>query len=104
MMTKREIAELGKEFDENYYNKYNLRTEVQYVYRGQVKTRIEYRTTEEGKRIRDLLSIPMFICPECGEKFGYIDLEIWPNDSVEDIANDCIPCSSCYEDDMGEDL
>lgn len=104
MMTKREIAELGKDFDENYYKKYHVRTEVPYVYRGVVKTRIEYHYTEEGRRIRDLLGQPMFICPICGNKVSYIDLEAWTSDSVDDLINDCVPCSLCYEDEMGEDL
>lgn len=46
----------------------------------------------------------IFECPECGELFAICDLEIWSTDSDEDIENDLVCCSFCYEKQMGDDL
>ena len=46
----------------------------------------------------------VFICPDCGEKKAFIDLEIWSSDTAEDIANNTILCAECYENEMGDDL
>ena len=103
-MKKSELAKIGMEFFENYYTKYKLSKEVQYIYRGQVKTRREYYLTEEGKRINELLKVPAFTCPHCGRLVSFNQLECWTADSIEDFENDEVTCSSCYEDEMGEDL
>ena len=103
-MTKNELAMMGIEFKENYYTKYNLPVEVQYKYRGEIRTRTEYRWTEEARRIHSLLDIPAFTCPCCGQLVSFNELEFWRGDSLDDLLNDEIPCSECYEDEMGEDL
>lgn len=46
----------------------------------------------------------VFICPECGKKKAFIDLEVWANDTAEDIFNNIILCSECYENQMEDDL
>ena len=46
----------------------------------------------------------VFVCPDCGEKKAFIDLEIWGEDTVEDILNGIILCAECYENQMGDDL
>lgn len=46
----------------------------------------------------------VFICPECGEKKAFIDLEVWASDTAEDIFNNIILCSECYENQMEDDL
>ena len=46
----------------------------------------------------------VFACPKCGEKKAFIDLEVWINDTVENIVNGNVPCSACYENEMGDDL
>ena len=52
--------------------------------------------TEEGRKIQDMLYTPMFICAE---------LESWlGDDNIEEFMNDEVPCSLCYEEEMGEDL
>ena len=104
-MTKIEIAQMGMEFKNNYYTKYDLPVEVQYKYRGEIRTRIEYHWTEEAHRIHDTLAAhKVFKCPECGEMVSFNDLEVWTGDSLEALLDDEIACSLCYEDIMGEDL
>lgn len=104
-MTKMEMALLGKEFDKNYYSKYHMKVTVTYKYRGEIKTRVESRMTEEGEKLMDILSgKKIFTCPYCHEKKSYGELEIWDEDTAEQIARDEIGCSECYEDAMGEDL
>lgn len=46
----------------------------------------------------------VFICPECGEKKAFIELEIWPSDTAEDVCNNVILCSKCYADQMEDYL
>ena len=103
-MTKLEMARLGKEYRNNYYRKYLIKKEVQYKYRGQIKTRIKHEETEESRKIREMLNVPMFTCPCCGKLVSFNRLEQWLVDTPEEIANDECPCSICYEDEMGEDL
>jgi formylglycine-generating enzyme required for sulfatase activity len=103
-MKKIEMIRMGMEFTANYYKKYNLPVEVQYKYRGEIKTRTEYHWTEEAKRIHAMLEEPMFICPCCKEVVSFNDLESWLGDSEEDFLNDKVSCSMCYEDYMGDDL
>lgn len=104
-MTKMEMAMLGKEFDENYYSKYHVEVLETYKYRGEIKTRKTFKFTDEGEKILDILyGEKLFRCPRCGEMKSYGELEIWDEDTVEDIVADQFPCCSCYEHDMGEDL
>lgn len=104
-MTKLEMINMGIEFHANYYKKYNLPVEKQYKYRGEIKTRTEFKMTEEGRKIMNLLYTPMFTCPCCGNKVGFAELESWlADDSIEEFMADEVPCSICYEDEMGEDL
>ena len=103
-MTKNELAMIGIDFHENYYTKYHLPVEVQYKYRGEIRTRIEYHWTEEARRIRSLLNTPAFTCPCCERLVSFNDLEFWSGDSLESLLNDEITCAECYEDEMGEDL
>ena len=104
-MTKLEIATIGKEFHDNYYSKYHRLITKVYKYRGQFKAHEELEMTEEGKAIMmgEALNAKVFICPCCGEMVSFHDLEYW-GEPAEDIANDEISCSQCYEDEMGEDL
>jgi hypothetical protein len=104
-MTKLEMVNLGIEFHTNYYKKYMLSFEKQYKYRGEIRTRKEFRMTEEGRSISEMLHTPMFTCPCCGQVVGFNDLEVWlGDDDIEEFMNDEIPCSLCYEDEMGDDL
>ena len=103
-MTKREMVEMGIEFTNNYYGKYHVEVVKQYTYRGEIKTRTELVMTEEGEKIMDTLSTPMFKCPGCGEMVSFNELESWLADDEEDFMNDKVECACCYEDAMGEDL
>lgn len=89
-MTKMEIAKMGKEFDENFWTKY---------------VDEKGKMTEEGIKIADILNNEkVFKCPHCGEMCSYGDLNVWDEDTIEDIVNDGIGCVHCYEEEMGEDL
>ena len=102
--TKLEIARIGRNYSEQYWKAFREEFEVQYKYRGEIRTRIESRPTEKARAIRDLLdSNPIFKCPCCGEMMTYNDLEYWLG-SAADAAADEVLCSGCYEDGMGEDL
>ncbi len=103
-MTKREMVQMGMEFKRNYYGKYHVEVEKTYKYRGEVKTCTELVLTEEGKKIMEELETPMFICPNCGEKVSFNELEIWGEETEEELMNNKVVCSVCYEEEMGEDL
>ena len=104
-MTKREMVQMGIEFTNNYYGKYHVEVVKQYKYRGEIKTRTELVMTEEGRKIMDTLSTPMFKCPCCGEMVSFNELESWlADDDEEAFMNDEVECACCYEDEMGEDL
>ena len=104
-MTKLEMVKMGLEFNKNYYKKYMLRTEKQYKYRGVIKTRPEFKMTDEGRKISNMLNTPMFKCPCCGKTVGFNRLECWlAEGDINAFMNDEVECSMCYEDDMGEDL
>ncbi len=102
--TKIEIARIGHNYSKNYYKAFTEEYEVTYKYRGEIRTRTEFRSTEKGKAIRNLLDNNLiFKCPCCGEMMAYTDLEYWLG-SAENAAADEVLCSECYEDGMGEDL
>lgn len=71
-----------------------------------------FKIAQIGKRTASELQIynplltkeKVFICPECGEKKAFIDLEIWSSDTAEDISNNLILCSKCYADQMEDYL
>ena len=103
-MVKRTIAILGKEFEDNYYSKFHTKVTETYKYRGEIKTRETLKMTEQGERIMKALEdAKIFKCPCCGEKKSFLDLETWEDD-IEDIINDKVICSSCYEDAMEDNL
>ena len=103
-MTTLEIATIGKEFDDNYYTKYHHYVTKTYKYCGEIRTRKDFVMTEEGEAILmgDALNAKVFVCPYCGEKVSFNDLEYW-GESIEEIVNNKISCSECYENEMGED-
>lgn len=104
-MTIREIAMLGKDFHDNYYTKYHHYVEKTYKYRGENKVCKTLEMTKEGCSIMmgKALNTKVFICPSCGEKISFNELEYWGEDIKEVIANK-IPCSLCYEEEMGDNL
>ena len=104
-MTKKEIAIIGKEFNENYYNKYHEKVIKVYKYCGEVRQREVLELTKEGVAIMngEALNSKVFCCPCCHKKVSYNELEDWLGD-IEEIANDKVMCSLCYEEEMGEDL
>ena len=104
-MTKLEIAMIGKEFYDNYYTKYHEKVFKTYKYKGKIKTRQEMKITEEGRAILmgEALNTEVFTCPCCGRKVTFHELEYWGED-IEELVNDEITCSECYEEEMGEDL
>lgn len=104
-MTIKEIAMLGKDFHDNYYSKYHHYVVTTYKYRGKIKTLKTLELTDEGRKIMmgEALNAKVFTCPYCGEKVSFQDLEYWGEEIEKVIANE-IPCSMCYEDEMGEDL
>lgn len=102
-MTKLEMAKLGREFHDNYYKKYDLPVMVEYKYGGKMRTRKEYRMTEEGKKINEILKTPMFRCPICKKLVSFNELEVW-DQSPKTIAHNEVECSMCYESYMGDDL
>lgn len=63
-----------------------------------------YRALTWGDRIPPCSEEKVFKCPECGEMCSIWDLEIWSCDTDEDILNDKVCCSCCYEISMGDDL
>jgi hypothetical protein len=107
-MTKQIIAKLAIEFynsnflhQEKYYEKYQ---KIQFV-RGQMRTVESYRFTKEGKKIFDILCHEkVFTCPYCKEKKSANDLQIWQDNTIQDLILDTVPCSECYEEEMGDDL
>ena len=105
-MTVFEIATIGKEFTDNYYNKYHQYIIKTYKYRGEIRTRKISEMTKEGEALLmgETLNTPAFTCPWCHKKVSFNDLEVWDEDTVEDIANNKVPCAECYEEEMGEDL
>lgn len=104
-MTKLEMVQMGREFNRNCFSaKYNDEKITTYKYRGEIKTRVTHEWNAEALRIVNLLSEPMFICPECGKHVSFNALEAWLGDTDEDFLEDRVPCSLCYEEDMGEDL
>lgn len=108
-MTKRTIAKLAIEFyNNNYYNqeKYYEKYQAVHFVRGQMRTVESYRFTKEGKKIFDILChAKVFTCPYCKEKKSANDLEIWQdNNTIQDLVLDTVPCSECYEEEMGYDL
>jgi hypothetical protein len=104
-MTRQEIAELALDYTNNYFTKYlNTYTEV-YKYRGKTLERKRSKLSEEGKKVGALLeSQKIFTCSDCGEQVSALELEIWTDDTLEDLINNKISCSECYENAMGEDL
>lgn len=42
----------------------------------------------------------VFECERCHKKVNFLDLEFW----LCDFDKDSYVCSSCYEEDLGEDL
>lgn len=103
-MTKLELVKKMVEFHENYYSKYHETKVEYYKYRGEVKTRTTSVLTKEGEELLELsYKDKLFKCPCCGEMVAFGELEYW-DESVEDVMNDEITCSACYEDEMGEDL
>lgn len=105
-MTTIEIAKVGKEFYNNYYKKYHHYVTINYKFGEQIKTCTMLQLTEEGKSIMmsETLNAKVFTCPWCGKKVSYNELEIWSEDDIDEIVNNEVPCSYCYEDLMGEDL
>lgn len=106
-LTKLEIAKIGMDFDAHYYDKkYWYDEVVTYKYNGEIKTRVEHHETQEHKDIAKLLDdYPVFQCPCCKRMVTFGDLEYWTGDGTLDtLMNDEITCSSCYEDEMGDDL
>lgn len=105
-MTINEIATIGMEFRNNYFEKYHQYVTITYKYGGVIRTRKELQMTKEGEAIMmgEALNAKVFTCPSCGKKVSFNDLEIWDGDSVTEIANNKVICSCCYEDTMGEDL
>ena len=104
-MTRKEIAELALDYTNNYYTKYRENYIKVYKYRGEIRHREESRLNAEGERVNALLNEQkIFICPDCGEAISALDLELWLGDSLEDLVNNRICCSECYENAMGEDL
>lgn len=64
-----------------------------------------YRDFAWGDKIPSCcLEEKIFRCPDCGRMCAIWDLEIWSSDTDEDILNDRVCCSSCYEEGMGDDL
>ena len=103
-MKKTEIIAMGMDFNLNYYTKYYARRTVTYKYGGKMRTREEGFTTDEGRQIRHLLDTQrVFKCPCCGRKVTFTELEWWLG-TAQELAHNEVPCSSCYEDEMGEDL
>jgi len=104
-MTRKEIAELALDYANNYYTKYHEKYVKVYKYRGEIRQREKSRLSAEGKRIDTFLrEQKIFICPDCGETVSALDLELRLGDSLEDLINNKIYCSKCYEDAMDEDL
>ena len=95
-MTKRTIAKLAIEFyDNNYYNqeKYYEKYQAVHFVRGQMRT------------VESLCHAKVFTCPWCKEKKSANDLEIWQDGTtIQDLVLDTVPCSECYEEEMGDDL
>ena len=103
-MKKTEIIAMGIDFHQNLYTKYYTRYTVTYKYGGKIRTRQESEITEEGLKIRKILnSERVFKCPCCGRKVTFNELESWLG-TARQLARNEVPCSSCYEDGMGEDL
>ena len=103
-MTKRTIAILAIEFYNNNYH-HQERYNATYLINGKVRTVESYRFTKEGKKIFDILCHEkVFTCPYCKEKKSANDLEIWQDTAVQDLVLDTVPCSECYEEEMGYDL
>ena len=106
-MTKLEMVRLGLDLYGSYLRegKYYTRVTETYKYRGEIKTRSFMEMTAEGRRVNDLLDVPMFTCPDCGQLVTFHELEVWLGDDDEDaFLNDRVACSYCYEEAMGEDL
>ena len=104
-MTRKEIAELTLDYTNNYFTKYHEKYIKTFKYNGKIHQREETRLSAEGERIGAFLETQkIFICPDCGEKVSSLDLEIWDTDTLEDLINNKISCSECYENMMGEDL
>ena len=40
----------------------------------------------------------------CKEKKSANDLEIWQDNTIQDLVLDTVPCSECYEEEMSYDL
>ena len=103
-MTKRTIATLAIEFYNNNYH-YQERYNTTCLVNGKVRTVESYRFTKEGKKIFGILCHEkVFTCPYCKEKKSANDLEIWQDTAVQDLVLDTVPCSECYEEEMGYDL
>lgn len=106
-LTKLEIAKIGIDFDQHYYDKkYWYNEIVTYKYKGKIKTRVEYHTTQEHKDIAKLLDeYAVFQCPCCKRMVTFGDLRYLTNDDTLDtLMNDEVICQLCYEDEMGDDL
>ena len=50
--------------------------------------------------MHEIENAKVFKCADCGEMVSYFDLETW----CCDFENGRYLCSSCYEEEMGEDL
>lgn len=104
-MTKLEMVQIGREFYRNCFSsKYTDEKTITYKYRGEIKTRVTREWNAQAYYISALLDKPIFICPNCGRRVSFNDLEAWLGNTDEDFLNDRIPCSICYENAMGEDL
>lgn len=104
-MTRKEIAELALDYINNYYTKYREKYIKVYKYHGEIRQREESRPNAEGERVGAFLKEQkIFTCPDCGEAVSALDLELWLGDNLEDLINNKICCSECYENAMGEDL
>ncbi len=88
-MDKVVIAMLGMNFEKNFFTKYLDENR---------------RLTAEGKMIRNALEEKIFICPDCGRKVSFCELETWLADNIQDFVDNKVSCSECFEDAMGEDL
>lgn len=88
-MDKVAMAILGMNFERNFFTKYLDE---------------DCNLTAEGKMMRHALEEKIFICPDCGRKVSFFELETWLADDFQDFVNNKVPCSGCFEDAMGEDL